>query len=241
MRIKFPRRTLLELSGATLLGSTGCNRTAKFGDIDAGSSSTDTEGIRAPNSGADAAAPRPADAGTSAPDSAVPHCESSAADIEGPFYRPGMPVRSVLDLYGDVGSPLRLGGVVLDGDCQPVPNAVVELWHASPAAPGSEPGADDAAYDSSATYRYYGQTAARADGRYEFRTLRPGWYLNGGVYRPAHVHVKIWLRGEVTLTTQLYFEDDPFNADDPWFNPEMQLNPDAAGDASFDFVVSAGR
>lgn len=28
---------------------------------------------------------------------------------------------------------------------------------------------------------------------------------------------------------------------DPWFNPEMQLNPDAAGDASFDFVVGPGR
>ncbi len=67
--------------------------------------------------------------------------------------------------------------------------------------------------------------------------MRPGWYLNGPQYRPAHLHVKVWVRGVERLTTQLYFEGDPFNDADAWFNPAMALAPDASGSATIDFVV----
>ena len=164
-------------------------------------------------------------------------CEPSASDIEGPFYRPGIPIGSDLDIHGDLGEPLLLSGRVLDENCQPIDGAIVEIWHATPVLPDAEPGDVNATYDDSRMYRYYGQVATDSEGQYDFTTLRPGWYLNGGSYRPAHVHVKIWVEDEERLTTQLYFEGDPFNDDDPWYNEDMELSPDMAGSASFDFVV----
>lgn len=164
-------------------------------------------------------------------------CEPSPGSIEGPFYRPGIPIRSDLDLYGDAGNPVRLRGRVLDGNCAPVQDAIVELWHASPVAPGAMPGDDDATYDSGREFRYYGQVATDREGRYAFDTLKPGWYLNGAEYRPAHFHIKVWSGNEERLTSQLYFEDDPFNVGDPWFDPTMLLVLADDGTVERDFVI----
>ncbi len=164
-------------------------------------------------------------------------CEPTPSDIEGPFYRPGIPVGGALDVHGDDGVPLRIEGRVLSEGCAPIEAAVVEIWHASPVAPGAEPGEEDATYDDTAAYRYYGQVATDAQGRYAFSTLRPGWYLNGPQYRPAHVHVKVWVRDVERLTSQLYFEGDPFNEGDAWFNPQMALTPDELGLAELDLIV----
>ena len=51
-------------------------------------------------------------------------------DIQGPFYIADAPVRTELDLYGDEGTSLTISGRVLDADCEPLPLAVVEVWHA---------------------------------------------------------------------------------------------------------------
>ncbi len=164
-------------------------------------------------------------------------CELTPEDIEGPFYRPEIPVGGNLDLHGDEGVALRIEGQVLGEDCMPIEGAVVEIWHATPVAPGAEPGDVLATYDDTAEYRYYGQVATDASGAYAFDTLQPGWYLNGAEFRPAHVHVKVWVRGVERLTSQLYFAGDPFNDDDPWYNPVMALMPDRRGVASIDLVV----
>lgn len=165
-------------------------------------------------------------------------CEPTADDIEGPFYRPDIPVGSNLDLWGDDGSALVIRGQLVGQDCQPLARAIVEIWHATPVPPGGTAGqVEDATYDGTRDYRYYGQVATQADGSFEFQTLRPGWYLNGASYRPAHVHVKVWVRGVERLTTQLYFVGDPFNAGDPWFNPDLALDPDPAGLVELELVV----
>ena len=71
------------------------------------------------------------DAGNDAP----MECHQTGADIEGPFYRPNVPIRNELDLYGDAGTRLALSGRVLDLSCNPIPNAVVDIWHADPPPP----------------------------------------------------------------------------------------------------------
>jgi protocatechuate 3,4-dioxygenase beta subunit len=164
-------------------------------------------------------------------------CEPSPPSIEGPFYRPGIPIRTDLDLYGDPGIPLHMSGRVYDTSCSPVANAVVEIWHATPVTPAGDPGDVDATYDATREYRYYGQTATDAEGNYHFDTLQPGWYLNGAEYRPAHIHLKIWTRNVQRLVTQLYFPDDPFNAGDPWFDATMVLVADQNGNATMDFTI----
>jgi protocatechuate 3,4-dioxygenase beta subunit len=78
------------------------------------------------------------------------------------------------------------------------------------------------------------------DGTYRIETVVPGHYLNGDNYRPAHIHVKVRARNRPELTTQLYFEGDPYNAIDPWYRPALLLRPRRSGGvlrANFDFDV----
>lgn len=164
-------------------------------------------------------------------------CPPSPPDIEGPFYRPDIPVGGDMDIHGDAGLPLIFSGTVTDTDCAPLEGAVVELWHATPVLPDGAPGDVNAEYDGTDAYRYYAQVATDADGRFEFTTLRPGWYLNGSAYRPAHLHLKVWVGDSERLTTQVYFAGDPFNADDTWYNPDMEIDPDADGRASLELSV----
>jgi protocatechuate 3,4-dioxygenase beta subunit len=60
-----------------------------------------------------------------------------------------------------------------------------------------------------------------ADGAFELSTIIPGHYLNGSTYRPAHIHVKASAPGYRLLTTQLYFEGDPYNEGDPWIHDSL--------------------
>ena len=146
-------------------------------------------------------------------------CMPTSADITGPFWRKGIPVRHDFDLFDDEGQKLTLMGRVLDGKCQPVPQAVVEMWHASPTSLAVDQlsSRDAVDYDvSSPAFRYYGQFATDSAGRYEMRTKKPGWYLNGRTFRPSHIHVKVYVDGLERLTTQLYFKGDPFIPKDPW-------------------------
>jgi protocatechuate 3,4-dioxygenase beta subunit len=218
----------------------GSSSSASTTSASASSTTTaaDGSGSDASSSGADSSSGAGSDGSSGADGSTGTFdCEPSPPSIEGPFYRPGIPIRTDLDLYGDPGIALHMSGRVYDTSCNPVANAVVEIWHATPVTPAGMPGDIDATYDATREYRYYGQTATDGEGHYHFDTLQPGWYLNGAEYRPAHIHLKIWTRDTERLTTQLYFPDDPFNAGDPWFDPAMVLVPDQNGNATMDFTI----
>ena len=167
------------------------------GPLDTGSQATDS-GVAAP------------------PDSGPRRCEPTDGDIQGPYYREGIPIRDNLDLYGDEGEGFILAGTVTDEACEPIANAVVEIWQANPSGD----------YDtSSPEKRYYAQLATDGAGAFAFTTLMPGRYLNGATYRPAHIHMKVWAGNSLKLTTQIYFAGDPFNPSDPWYDPAREVSP----------------
>jgi protocatechuate 3,4-dioxygenase beta subunit len=79
------------------------------------------------------------------------------------------------------------------------------------------------------------------DSTYKFATFQPGDYQiaeNPPDYRCSHIHVRITAPGFKTLTTQLYFPNDKYNATDHWFNKKMVVTPPAA---YFDFVLEKDR
>ncbi len=134
-------------------------------------------------------------------------CVPTTADILGPYYRPGAPFRSNLTIAGDPGTILNYRGKVTDEDCNPLANVIVDVWQANA----------DAEYDgTSANFNYRGRFETGANGEYTFRSVKPGWYLNGAQYRPAHIHFRVTKPGYTELITQLYFEGDPYIAADPW-------------------------
>jgi protocatechuate 3,4-dioxygenase beta subunit len=155
---------------------------------------------------------------------------TTAANIEGPFYKAGAPHRAVLVDDKARGERLVVAGTVLTPDCEPIAGAELDVWHAD--ARGG--------YDLDGFY-FRGVLRTDERGRYELRTIVPGRYLNGDRYRPAHVHVKLRAAGHRTLTTQLYFAGDPYNDGDPFIVESLIMDAKQIGStrrATFDFVLA---
>lgn len=136
-------------------------------------------------------------------------CLETLSNIEGPFYRAGSPERTDITIEGQ-GPTLTLTGYVVGWDCNPIEGAWLDFWHCDP----------DGVYDnSSADYRFRGHQYATDTGAWTLVTNIPAQYAG----RPKHIHVKV--QGEISdiLTTQLYFPDDPFNANDPWHEDELEF------------------
>ena len=196
----------------------------------------------APRMGPEAtgAAP-PAPSGTIAPEPTVSAAPSGAAacvltpdNIEGPYYRQGAPMRADLADAGTPGTRLVIRGRVTDAGCAPIGRATLDVWQAD----------RDGRYDNDGhagdKLVLRGKLATNGDGAFEFRTIVPGRYLNGRQYRPAHVHVKVSAPGFAPLTTQLYFDGDPYNKVDPFIKSPlvMRLGDEGSAKAArFDFAL----
>jgi protocatechuate 3,4-dioxygenase beta subunit len=175
--------------------------------------------------GAGALLARPAEART--PLFPTPECNSGPTprQTEGPFYLPRTPARA--DLTGDgEGDTVALFGRVLTRGCQPLAGAIVDLWHADGKGGYDERG-----------YRFRAHQATDSEGRFAFRTIRPGRYPG----RTPHYHVILARGGKRLLTTQLYFPGEPGNARDGIFDRRLLMRVADAGReqaARFDFVVA---
>lgn len=113
--------------------------------------------------------------------SAEPGCAPTAADAEGPFYKPGAPLRE------STGKGLTISGIVKSAaTCQPIPGARVEWWQANPRGE----------YDDA----HRGTLVTGQSGAYSFDTDSPPPYYG----RPSHIHFKVHAEGHRQLTTQLY-------------------------------------
>lgn len=165
-------------------------------------------------------------------------CLVTEPNIEGPYYRGGAPMRRALVDQGIRGVPLVISGRVLSQDCKtPLGEVLMDVWQADA----------EGRYDNDGTFgrgatplRLRGKLVTDASGAYSVQTILPGRYLNGGTYRPAHVHVKLSAHGHQPITTQLYFPDDPYNAGDPFIRKSLIMKtltkPDRV-QANYDFVL----
>jgi protocatechuate 3,4-dioxygenase beta subunit len=166
-------------------------------------------------------------------------CAVTEDNIEGPYYRAGAPLRANL-VEGDVtGVPLVITGRVLSLDCRsPLSDAELDIWQAD----GNGHYDNDGSLAVPASrFRLRGRVRPDRAGAFELRTVVPGRYLNGRVYRPSHIHAKIRAPGHRALTTQLYFPDDPYNKVDPFIRRSLIMDvsgPAERKSAHFDFVLA---
>ncbi len=112
---------------------------------------------------------------------------------------------------GIAGERIRIEGKVLDGDGEPVPDAMLEVWQAD--AEGRFAGTPGGA---NAPFTGFARIPTGADGGYWLETVRPGRVAgpDGGLQAP-HINVTVFSRGLLChLFTRIYFADEQSNDED---------------------------
>ncbi|WP_404933498.1 protocatechuate 3,4-dioxygenase subunit beta [Nitratireductor sp. L15S-10] len=117
-----------------------------------------------------------------------------------------------------VGERILVHGRVLDENCRPVPNALLEIWQAN--AGGRYRHVKDTYFAPlDPNFGGCGRTLTDERGYYEFLTIRPGaypWPNRANDWRPMHIHFSIYGQSfGQRLVTQMYFEGDPLIAHCP--------------------------
>lgn len=136
--------------------------------------------------------------------------EPTPAQTEGPYYPRRKPSETDADLTRIGSGPVAKGDVlvlaarVVDPGGKPIEGARVEIWQTDWQGIYMHPD-DPRSRRRDPYFQSYGEARTDPDGRAGFTTIRPPPYEG----RPSHIHAKITPPGGPTLTTQLYFADDP--------------------------------
>lgn len=176
--------------------------------------------------------------------------------VLGPFYVPASPERpfggSTLEDPDD-GDRVVVRGRISGAGGEPVPGATVDVWQNSTAGfyAVQQPGVQH-------PHNLRGVFHADAEGRYEFRSVRPVPYpipgdgpvgrllraTGRGIMRPGHIHLMVSAPGFQTLITHLFDAASAHLDDDAVFGVRTSLirsfEPDDHGELSttFDIVLS---
>ena len=154
------------------------------------------------------------------------------AQQEGPFYPVEKPEDTdnnlvVVEGLSDTaaGQVLLLSGSLLTAKGEPVSGATIEIWQVDQNGIYLHPG--DPGIDSrDPNFQGYGESVTDEDGGWSFRTINPGYYEP----RPRHIHLRVLSSGEVVLTSQIYFSDDPdASGEDPLLVAEVVSESDGYG------------
>ena len=126
-----------------------------------------------------------------------------------------------------IGQRIIVHGRVLDEDERPLPGVLLEVWQANA---GGRYRHKKEGYIAPLDPNFggCGRTITGEDGRYAFRTIKPGpypWPNGPNDWRPAHIHFSLFgpSFGQ-RLITQMYFEGDPLI----WRCPIVGAIPDRA-------------
>ncbi|MCB8877141.1 dioxygenase family protein [Acidisoma silvae] len=158
---------------------------------------------------------------------------ATEGSVLGPFYASDSPERPVgADLRPDgVGEPVLVQGRVLDPDGRPIPGALIDMWQT--AENGLYATQDQTLPDDA----FRCKMRCDAEAGFSFVTVMPGPYkvpddgpvgdlLHAGgrtAWRPAHFHFLIMAPGHRALTTEIFFEGDPYLGTDAVFGVRRSL------------------
>jgi len=138
----------------------------------------------------------------------------------GPFFHFGITTAkhsvSCIASPGATGEKVWLTLTVLDGESQPLDDAMIEVWQADSNGKYNHP--DDwqpKTFDLKCSG--FGRLATREDGTCEFETIKPGRVPGSGdTWQAPHFNVAVFARGMLKqLYTRVYFAEDPSNSEDP--------------------------
>jgi protocatechuate 3,4-dioxygenase alpha subunit len=143
--------------------------------------------------------------------------KQTGSQTVGPFFRIGL-------IYGEPqnnlvqektrGERIVITGRVLDGDGEPIPDAMVEIWQPDANGIFNHP-ADPLHEQADSHFRGFGRAETPRGGHYEFKTIRPGGRDGGAPY----INVYLFSRGLlIHAMTRIYFPDESANGEDVLLN-----------------------
>lgn len=187
------------------------------------------DGSDDPSAGGDDAKSSPESPGSTLEPTPACGDERTPPQTEGPFFSDGTPERSSLRESGMAGIPLVVEGAVVTTACAPIERARIEFWQTD----------DIGEYDNEG-YQLRGHLFTDASGGFRLETIVPGLYEG----RTRHIHAIIGPpSGGDTLTTQLYFPDEPGNTVDAIFDERLLMTMGEADDGTrlgtFTFVLGS--
>lgn len=143
------------------------------------------------------------------------HPTATPGQTVGPFFGFALPFERGHELVPP-GSPgaIQFHGVVTDGEGQPVPDALLEIWQTG--ADGTVPTATGSLQRDGFTFTGWGRASTGDDGRYSFSTVLPGPARPGAA---PFILVTVFARGLLNrLFTRAYLPGHHL-ADDPLLTP----------------------
>lgn len=143
----------------------------------------------------------------------------TASATVGPYLHIGLTPLQVNDIARDAsrGEKIVISGRVLDGEGQPVPDALIEFWQANADGRYAHP-EDTQSKPLDGKFTGFGRVPTDKEGRYSFTTVKPGAVPGpGNSLQAPHIVVCLFMRGMLKhLYTRIYFSDEAAaNANDP--------------------------
>jgi len=144
----------------------------------------------------------------------------------GPFFSIGLSAlyRETIACEPGEGKCVLIRGQVFDGDGQPVPDAVLEIWQACEAARGDCDQGPSARGEKIPPG--FARIATNQRGEFQFNTVRPAPRRDEDGLHAPHLAVVVLMRGLLRhLLTRVYFAGEATNREDAVLNlvpPERQ-------------------
>ncbi|MBZ5700905.1 MAG: protocatechuate 3,4-dioxygenase subunit alpha [Acidobacteriia bacterium] len=143
-------------------------------------------------------------------------CKTTSQTV-GPYFAIGLTWLNKDNLAGPgvAGERVMIEGRFLDGDGQPIPDALLEVWQANSHGKYAHP-EDTQNKPVEPGFLGFGRIPADANGKFRFSTIKPGAVPGpDGKPQAPHIVASVFARGLLCrLVTRIYFPDDPGNAGD---------------------------
>jgi protocatechuate 3,4-dioxygenase beta subunit len=138
--------------------------------------------------------------------SASGSCSSTPSETAGPFPTKNPASLLLVDIRSDrTGVPLTIQITIqnMNNSCEPLPDAIVDIWHCDRDGYYSEYGGSGMqSTDLTQVHFLRGRQTTDASGVAAFTSIFPGWYAG----RAPHIHVHVYdTSGKSLLVTQIAF------------------------------------
>jgi protocatechuate 3,4-dioxygenase alpha subunit len=135
----------------------------------------------------------------------------------GPFFSIGLSAlcRPNIECAGEKGNRVTIRGQILDGDGEPVPDALLETWQMEGVA--KKPDQVERTIERTETLPFgFGRIATNESGEFQFCTMKPAARRDAdGTIHAPHLVVLVLMRGLLRhLVTRIYFAGEASNEED---------------------------